>query len=56
MQVQFTIHPHIGRPRTATYPIKSPAELQERVKFYESDATGNTQRVSYKEYKHGQSK
>lgn len=55
MLVQFTVHPHIGMPRTAVCPIKDKAELDAQVEFYLRDTTGNTDRVSYKEYR-GKSK
>lgn len=57
MLVQFTIHPHIGMPRTAVCPINNKTELDKQVEFYLRDNTGNTKSVTYKEYvPHGQSK
>lgn len=56
MLVQFTVHPHIGRPRSAVCPINNKAELDAQVEFYLRDNTGNTKSVTYKEYvPHGQS-
>lgn len=51
MLVQFTIHTHIGMPRSAVCPINNKAELDAQVEFYLRDNTGNTKSVTYKEYK-----